>query len=309
MKKPLPRSLIEAIVYFSDLNTCTEFVAELRWPDGPVCERCGSVEYSYLTTRRLWKCKACKRQYSVKVGTIFEDSALPLSKWLPAVWLLANSKNGVSSAELARSLDITQKSAWFMLHRIRLAMKAGTLNKITGTAEVDETYVGGVSKNMHEADRKRRGIKQGPNSTHAVVIGALERGGDVRAEVVPDNSGATLQGFVRDNVEEGSKVNTDAARGYVGLRRDFDHDLTDHGLGEYVRGEVHTNGIENFWAILKRSLKGTYISVSPVHLERYVDERVFAFNHRDMHDYFRFKLAINQIAGRRLTYKVLTGKA
>lgn len=307
MKKPLPTSLIEAIVYFSDLDTATEFVAKLRWPDGPVCERCGSVEYSYLSTRRLWKCKACKRQYSVKVGTIFEDSALPLSKWLPAVWLLANSKNGVSSAELARSLGVTQKSAWFMLHRIRLAMKAGTLNKITGTAEVDETYVGGLAKNMHEADRKAR-IKPGATDK-TVVIGALERGGAVRAEVIPDNKGVTLQNFVRENVGAGGVVHTDSARGYIGLRTDFDHSLVDHTLGEYVNGSIHTNGIESFWALLKRSLKGTYISVDPTHLERYVDERVFAFNHRDLADYLRFKLALNSITGRRLTYKALTGKA
>ncbi|MEO5920655.1 MAG: IS1595 family transposase [Pseudolysinimonas sp.] len=306
--KTLPTTLIEAIVFFSDLNVCTQFVAALRWPEGPVCERCGSVEYSYLSTRRLWKCKACKRQYSVKVGTIFEDSALPLSKWLPAVWLIANSKNGVSSAELARSLGVTQKSAWFMLHRIRLAMKAGSLDKISGTAEVDETYVGGLSKNMHEIDRKTK-IKRGAAGHKTAVIGALERGGEVRAEVVGDTTGATLQGFVRDNVETGGVVHTDSARGYIGLRDDYDHSLVDHTLGQYVNGQVHTNGIENFWALLKRSIKGTYISVAPYHLERYVDERVFAFNHRALPDLMRFNLVIRSAPGRRLTYDELTGKA
>ena len=248
MQKPLPHTLIEAIVFFSDLNVCNEFVAALRWPDGPVCDRCGSVD-SYLTTRRLWKCKGCKRQYSVKVGTIFEDRPCgSRSGSRPSGGRELEERHFVGGGGGA-DLGVTQKSAWFMLHRIRLAMKAGSFFKMTGAIEADETYVGGTAKNMHAADRKRRGIKQGPGD-QAIVIGALERGGEVRAEVVADNTGATLQGFVRENVAHGSVVNTDAARGYIGLRDDYDHGSTDHGLGEYVRGEIHTNGIENFWAPL-----------------------------------------------------------
>src|SRR5271170_3934807 len=185
--KKLPTSLLEAITYFSDLDVATEFVAKLRWPDGPFCPECGCTEYSYLTTRRVWKCKACKKQYSVKVGTIFEDSALPLTKWLPAVWLIANSKNGISSHELARALGVTQKSAWFMLHRIRLAMQTKSFMRLSGEVEVDETYIGGKARNMHKRDRERKGVAGGRSiADKTPVLGMVERGGRVKAEVVPD---------------------------------------------------------------------------------------------------------------------------
>lgn len=309
MSEAQPRTLIEAIRYFADLDVCTEFVAQLRWNGTPVCERCGSVESYYLASRRVWKCKGCKRQYSVKVGTIFEDSALGLDKWLPAVWLIANSKNGISSHELGRALGVTQKSAWFMLHRIRLAMKLGTLEKINGTAEVDETYVGGIAKNMHAVERAAKIKGGGPNSNMTTVIGALERGGSVRAEVIADTTGLTLRGYVKANVKVGTVVNTDSAPAYKALRQEFTHGVVDHSLGEYVNGLVHTNGIENFWSLVKRSIKGTYISVAPFHLERYIDERVFTFNNRKSNDFGRFQLALDTIAGRRLTYAELTGKA
>jgi len=155
--KNLPRTLIEAIRYFSDQDVCVQFVAQLRWPDGPVCPSCGGTEHSYLKTRRVWKCKACKRQFSVKVGSVFEDSAIPLDKWLAAMWMIANSKNGVSSHEMARSLGITQKSGWFLLHRVRLAMQTGTFEKLDGEIEVDETFIGGKARNMHKAVRPCRG--------------------------------------------------------------------------------------------------------------------------------------------------------
>src|SRR6266540_7504369 len=190
--KALPTNLLEAVVYFSDLEVATEYVAKLRWPDGPVCPRCGSSEYSYLTTRRIWKCKGCKKQYSVKVGSIFEDSALGLNKWLPAIWLIANSKNGISSHELARALGVTQKSAWFMLHRIRLAMQTGSFKKLTGTVEVDETYIGGLARNMHKHVKARK-IRGTGTSGKTTVLGMIERGGKVRAEVIPDTTRGTLQ--------------------------------------------------------------------------------------------------------------------
>ncbi len=303
----LPETLIEAIRYFSDIDICTEFVAQMRWPDGPVCERCGCVESSYLSTRRLWKCKACKRQYSVKVGTIFEDSPLGLDKWLPAVWLIANSKNGISSHELARALGITQKSAWFMLHRIRLAMQAGGFDKIDGIAEVDETFIGGKARNMHKDVRARKITGTG-GKDKTIVVGALQRGGNVRASVVADRTGPTLQGYVRDSVAEGATVYTDALNAYTGLEQDFTHATVDHAVA-YVDGQVHSNGIENFWSLLKRGLHGTYISVEPFHLFRYLDERVFTFNMRDMTDLGRFTYALGSVANRRLTYTELTGKA
>jgi transposase-like protein len=301
-----PHTLIEAIRYHSDLDICTEYVAKLRWPNGPVCPSCGCVEYSYLTTRRLWKCKACKRQYSVKVGTIFEDSPLGLDKWLPAIWLVANSKNGISSHELGRSLGVTQKSAWFMLHRIRLAMQTESF-LLAGEVEVDETFIGGKARNMHKSVRERKGMSKGGGSMDkTVVLGMVERGGRVRAEVVPDAKGDTLKPRVEKAVAPGSVLYTDQWGGYHGLDAVYSHETVDH-VKRYVDGRVHTNGIENFWSLLKRGLHGTYVSVEPFHLFRYLDERVFTFNLRDHSDYGRFEAVLGAASGRRLTYAEVTG--
>lgn len=301
-------NLLEAVRYFSDIDVATDFVANLRWPDGPVCPRCEGGEHSYLTTRRLWKCKACKKQFSVKVGTIFEDSPLGLDKWLPAVWLIANSKNGISSHELARALGITQKSAWFMLHRIRLAMQDRSFVKMSGEVEVDETYIGGKARNMHKNSPKRKRLGRGRSTDKTIVVGAMERGGTVRVRVAPDATRRTLHGFVREEVESGSAVYTDAWKPYIGLDRDYDHRTVDHAV-TYVDGLVHTNRIENFWALVKRGLHGTYISVEPFHLFRYLDERVFTFNLRELDDYGRFSAVLRAVSGRRLTYAELTGHA
>ena len=305
--KRRPETLLEAIRHFSDLEVCTEFVANLRWPNGPVCPRCGCVEYSYLTTRRLWKCKACKRQYSVKVGTIFEDSALGLDKWLPAVWLIANSKNGISSHELARALGTTQKSAWFMLHRIRLAMQAGSFVKLDGAVEVDETFIGGKARNMHEDVRKRKITGTG-GKDKTVVVGVRQREGELRATVVPNRKRGTLHRHVEDHVSPGSTIYTDALESYSGLSGEFAHETVDHAE-RYVDGQVHTNGVENFWSLLKRGLHGTYVSVEPFHLFRYLDERVMTYNLRDRTDYGRFEAVLSAASGRRLTYAELTGQA
>jgi transposase-like protein len=307
-----PTNLLEAIRYFSDLDVATDYVAKLRWSDGPVCPRCGGIEHSFLKTRRIWKCKACKRQFSVKVGTIFEDSALGLDKWLPAIWLAANSKNGISSHELGRSLGITQKSAWFMLHRIRLAMQARTFEMLSGTVEVDETYIGGKARNMHHGGgarvpRKRK-TGRGRASDKTVVMGMIERGGKVRASVIDDIKRRTLQSYVADVVEPGSTVYTDALASYTGLGRDYEHATVNHAV-LYVDGNVHTNYMENFWSLLKRGLHGTYISVQPFHLFRYLDERMFTFNERELDDLGRFEKVVSAVSGRRLRYATVTGKA
>jgi transposase-like protein len=303
-----PTSLIEAIRYFADLDVATEFVAKLRWPNGPVCPRCGCTEYSYLTTRRLWKCKGCKKQYSVKLGTIFEDSPLGLDKWLPAVWLIANSKNGISSHELARALGVTQKSAWFMLHRIRLAMKTGSFLKLSGEVEVDETYIGGKARNMHASERKRKGIVAGRHSGNKTpVLGFRQRDGEVVASVLPNTTKRAIQPEVHHTVRRGSTLYTDAWHSYTGLDGDFAHKVIDHAE-RYVDGRVHTNGIENFWSLVKRGLHGTYISVEPFHLFRYLDERVFTYNMRDATDLGRFSALLSTVAGRRLTYAEVTGQ-
>jgi transposase-like protein len=305
-RKPLPKTLLEAVRYFSDIDLCTEYFASIRWPNGPVCPRCGSVEHSYLKTRRIWKCKACKRQFSVKVGTIFEDSPLGLDKWLPAVWLAANSKNGISSHELGRALGTTQKSAWFMLHRIRLAMQTGSFDKLSGIVEVDESFIGGKARNMH-AHVRRQKIQGRGTAGKTVVMGFRERGGNVRAQVVADASRDTLQDTVRENVEREAIVFTDEHQGYSGLESDFYHATVNHAE-KYVDGQVSTNGIENFWSLLKRGLHGTYAGVEPFHLFRYLDERVFTYNLRDLDDYGRFEAVLGAVTGRRLTYLDLTGR-
>ena len=288
--KRKPQSLLEAIRYFSDLDVCTDFVAKLRWPNGPVCPRCGSAEYSYLTTRRLWKCKnrECRKQYSVKLGTIFEDSPLGLDKWLPAVWLIANSKNGISSHELARSLGITQKSSWFMLHRIRLAMQTGSFSKLSGEVEVDETYVGGKAHNMHAADRKRRARRGRASQNKTAVMGMRERRA---ARFAPRFSEPHQQGNAAARPPL-RRARLDRLHGCLeslrGLGADYDHEVIDHAEA-YVDGRIHTNGIENFWSLVKRGLHGTYISVDADHLFRYLDERVFTYNLRDERDSGRFE--------------------
>lgn len=310
-KTPYPSNLLEAIRYFSDQDVCTEFVAKLRWPDGkPVCPRCDGTEHSYLTTRRLWKCKACKRQFSVKVGTIFESSPIGLDKWLAAIWLVANSKNGISSHEMGRSLGVTQKTAWFMLHRIRLAMQTGTFQRFGGPVEVDETFIGGKARNMH-ADVRKRKITGTGGKDKAVVVGTLQRSEQsvsrVQATVAQDRTRRTLHAHVRDHVERGANIYTDSHVGYAGLDEEYGHAMVDNAEC-YVREQVHTNGIENFWSLLKRGLHGTYVSVQPFHLFRYLDERVFTFNTRDLTDFGRFALLLRQISGRRLSYASLIGK-
>lgn len=312
-----PKSLLEAARYFENPDVCMEFVAAMRWPNGPVCPHCGSARYSFLTTRRIWKCKSCRKQYSVKSGTIFEDSPIPLDKWLMAVWLVVNCKNGVSSYEIMRAVKVTQKSAWFMLHRIRLALKNSSWEKLGGRGhgpiEMDETFVGGRAQNMH-ASRRRR-LQEGLRGQHkTVVVGMLDRDArQVRAKVVPNVKRETLLNEILENINRKATIYTDNATAYDALKvRDFVHETVTH-IEEYVRGEVHTQGIENFWSLLKRGIKGTYVSVEPFHLDRYVTEQVFRFNNRatkgnPLDDGDRFMLAVSQISGKRLTYAELTGK-
>ncbi len=308
-----PNTLLGAITYFADLNVATMFVAGLRWPNGVECPRCDSKECPYVASRRVWQCKGCRKQFSVKVGTIFEDSPISLSKWLPAMWMLVNCKNGVSSYEIARDLGVTQKTAWFMMHRIRRAIQSGSITKIGGEVEVDETYIGGKARNMHAGKRARLNVKRGRSIAGKVaVMGLLERHGKdghsrVRTEVLTGLRKPVVQGHVRTHVEAGSVLHTDAYSSYVGLAADYQHNVIDHAEC-YVRGNVHTNGCENFWSLLKRALKGTYVSVEPFHLFRYLDEQVYRFNSRKATDASRFLEAAASVFGKRLTYKILTGK-
>jgi transposase-like protein len=306
-----PRTLLQATRYFANADVCVEFVAKLRWPDGPTCPRCEGREHSYLTTRRLWKCKACKKQFSVKVGTIFEDSAIPLDKWLVAVWLIANSKNGISSHELGRALGLSQKSGWFVLHRIRLAMQAGSFDRFGGEVEIDESFIGGKARNMHAHIRKQKMQgRVGPSAGKTPIAGVYDRdSGKVRASVMRDIKRPTLERHVRQNVDEGSTIYTDKMLSYQGLRElGYVHQTIDHAEA-YVDGRIHTQGLENFWSLLKRGLHGTYVSVQPFHLFRYLDERLFTFNERERDDLGRFKAVLQAAVGRRLTYAQLTGKS
>lgn len=307
-----PLTLVDAIRHFADPDVTLATMVSLRWPEGACCPTCGAKDVRFIKTRRMWECKAIhsRRQFTAKVGTIFEDSPLSLDKWFVAIWMIANCKNGVSSYEIHRAIGVTQKTAWFMLHRIRLAMQAGTLLKAEGTVEADETFVGGLAKNMHKAKREQKITGTG-GAGKAIVMGILERGTDgkgskVRARVVQSTQKAVLHAEVRRHVEPGSALYTDAHNGYRGLSVDYKHEIVDHAV-EYVRDNVHTNGMENFWSLLKRGLKGTYISVEPYHLFRDIDEQVFRFNERKLSDFGRFTSVLSWVSGLRLTYKELIG--
>jgi transposase-like protein len=324
-----PRTLQEAIQFFSDYENCRQFMIAVRWPDGIVrCPACGSEKVTYLQKARLYKCYAKheRPKFSLKVGTVFEDSPIPLEKWLPAYWLLVNCKNGVSSWEIHRALGVSQKTAWFMLHRLRLAMRDsayGDQHKLGGPdggpVEADETFVGGLPKNMHQNRRERI---QNIRNTHTrgdvfpgktAVMGMLDREQRrVRAMVIPNLRRDTLQTAILNEVHHGTHVYTDQAMGYQGLAEKYVHEVVNH-MERYVDGKVHTNGLENFWSLFKRTLRGTYVAVEPFHLQRYADEQVFRFENRatkdnPLNDSDRFVLALSRVVGKRLTYDELTGK-
>jgi transposase-like protein len=314
-----PRTLQEAITHYSDEQACIDTVTSLRWPDGkPTCPACGKKDHYWLDKQKRWKCKECWKQFSVKVGTIFEDSPLPLDKWLIALWMLVNCRNGVSSYEIGRDLGVSQKSGWFMLQRLRLALQTGSITKLGGTGtpvEVDETFIGGKARFMHKSKRERLsriGGMQG-GSGKAVVMGLLERGGKVRTTVIPHRKENLPEKIVRELVEPGAEVHTDEFMGYNNLKDGYLHKVVNH-LEGYVKENVHTNGIENFWSCLKRGLTGTYVAVEPFHLFRYVDEQAFRFNNRKdaagrtMSELARFNAALAQISGKRLTFAEVTGK-
>jgi transposase-like protein len=306
-----PQTLLESIRYFSDPANCLNYLVARRpeWKDGVVCPRCGSAKVGFLANQMRWQCSVRhpRRQFSVKVGTIMEDSPIGLDKWLPAMWMLQNAKNGISSCEVARALGVTQKTAWFLLHRIRLAQqgKQGG-GKLGGEVEIDETFIGGKARNMHKAKREQRITGTG-GKDKSVVMGMIERGGDVRAFVVDNRGKKELQKHVREQVEAGAAIFTDELLSYDGLGSDFQHQVINHAV-EYANGNVHTNGMENFWSLLKRALHGTYISVEPFHLFRYIDEQACRFNTRKMNDAERFAEIVSEIGGKRLTYAELTGK-
>ncbi len=310
-----PQTLQEAIVYFSDEDRCIAYLVNMRWPQGVTCPTCGSDKLYYLATQRRWKCKTkhARQQFSVKVGTVMEDSPISLTKWLPAMWMLANCKNGISSYELHRALKVTQKTAWFMFHRIRLAMQDDTPEKLSGQVEADETLIGDKARFMHKS-RKEKTLQGGRGSAgKTIVMGLLERGkgkkkSRVQAVVVKNTDRTTLHQEVRQRLKTGSELHTDEHSGYVGLEDEYTHEVISHAANEYVRGHVTTNRIENFWTLLKRTIKGSYVSVEPFHLHRYLDEQAFRFNERGGKDLDRFVHVTGSVAGKRLTYQKLIGE-
>lgn len=315
--KNAPTTLREAVLFFANYENCHRAIVAIRWPDGVVrCPTCGSDGVAYLANQRRWKCyaKHPRQQFSLKVGTIFEDSPLGLEKWLPALWLLTNCKNGISSYELGRALGVTQKTAWFMLSRLRLALQdEHDGGQLSGEVEADETYIGGLARNMHAGKRERVNMKRGRSlAGKTAVMALLQRHGansgvsQVRTEVLSGLKRGYVQKHVRRHVEIGSTLHTDAFASYTGLDREFVHNVIDHAEC-YVKGNVHTNGCENFWSLLKRAIRGTYVSIEPFHLFRYLDEECFRFNKRDGDDASRFVQALKGIINRRLTYKVLIG--
>lgn len=306
-----PKVFLDAVAHFKVPANCINYLSVRRWPNGVECPTCGRKDAAFVPSRSYWQCKTRhpKAQFSIKTGTILEDSPIGLDKWLPVMWLVANCKNGVSSWEIHRDLGVTQKTAWFMLHRIRLAMQesGGKLGGPMGEpVEIDETYIGGKARNMHK-DRHERTFRGRDNKT--IVMGMLERKGKVRTKVISHTANSQMQPVIKENVEFGSRIHSDGWGEQYQMPQHFIHEMVDHQANQYVNGNVHTNGIENFWSLLKRGLGGTYISVEPFHLFRYLDEQAFRYNNRkDMDDSDRFSLLCSKIVGKRLTYAELTAK-
>jgi transposase-like protein len=304
-----PETLLAAVRYFADLEICDRYMRSIKWPDGKVvCPHCGSDRVADRPGRHKLRCKDCRKDFSYKVGTIFEDSPLGLDKWFVAVWVIANCRNGISSHEVGRALGVTQKTAWFMLHRIRLAMECKSFDKFDGPAEADTSYIGGLAENMH-AKRREKVIKGrgavGKTAVHGVVQRSIgDDPSQVRASVIGSETAQSLLREVRAAVAPGGQVYTDSAHAYGDLCLTHFHDTVNHDEC-YVDGEAHTNTAENFWSLLKRALKGTYIHVDPFHLFRYVEEQAFRFNNRLKSDFERFHQALRQVVGKRLTYRQL----
>ncbi len=317
-----PHTLQAAVAYFADPQRAFEAAVDFRWPGGNVrCPRCGQTKHSFIKTRRLWFCYVCKKQFTVKVGTVMEDSPIGLDKWMVAIWMLANCKNGISSYELAKVLGVRQNSAWFMLHRIREAMKDTRTHKFGfgGPVESDETYIGPNPTKMHKSRKAKYQAQRGQGMRGDVYVGKTAVQGildrqmrQVRAKALSNVRRETLQNAILDNVTPFAKVYTDKFSSYDGLSKNFLHEVVNHSQ-EYVKGQVHTQGIENFWSLLKRTLRGTYVAVEPFHLDHYLDEQVFRYNSRatkdnEITDSDRFALLMTQVGGKRLTYAQLTGK-
>lgn len=309
MNAEAPKTLMQAIQYFSVYQNAHNFMVQIRWGGGPVCcPNCGSTRVRYISTRRQWECREQhpKKRFSLKTGTVMEDSPIALEKWLAALWMEVNCKNSISSWELHRAIGVTQKTAWFLLHRLRHALHIGSFDKkLCGAVEADETFVGGKGQNMHLWKRREKGIRAGITGK-ACVVGCLKRGGEVRAEVVEGRKSTDIHAVIRKHVEPGTQLYTDDLSAYRALSPEYLHGFVNHAI-KYVDGHIHTNGLENFWSLFKRCIKGTHVSIEPFHLQAYLDSEMFRFNNRDLKDGGRFSTSAPGMVGRRLTYKALIG--
>ena len=296
-------NLLEMMREIPDEQTAIDHFTAIRWKQGEFCPHCGSTRVYHFADKRTHKCGDCRKRFSIRVGTIFEDSKLPMRTWMLAIWLITSHKKGIASTQLAKDLGITQKSAWFVLHRLRHAAQTQSFNRpLTGEVEADETFIGGKEKNKHAW--QRTGGKQG-GAGKVAVLGILQREGELRTGLTPSLSARNVQSAVRDNVEAGSLVLTDEHPSFRGLSRDYIHHTVNHSAGEYVRKfYIHTNGIESVWALFKRQIIGTHHYLSPKHLSRYLGEMTWRFNRREVGEGARVNMLLDQSAGR-LRYKEL----
>lgn len=300
-------NLMQLFSYFKDEQTCRNYLETIRWNGSVTCPYtdCGHDKVFKFSNGKVYKCAKCRKQFSVRVGTIFEDSKISLQKWFAAIYLITAHKKGISSLQLHRDLGVTQKTAWFMLHRVRhtFGLSTGT-EKLTGIIEADETFIGGAESNKHK-HKRTEGTQGRSVKTKSAVAGVMVRGGELRVKKITNTNGYHLKPFVVKNVEFGSQLMTDEHLGYNGLAQLFKHSKVNHNSEQYVNGDCHTNSMEGFWSLLKRGVNGIYHSISAKHLQQYIDEFVFRYNTRKATETYRFDTMLNNISTH-LTYKQLT---